>query len=323
MAFCHRMIDLLGFAALPPLPAALAAVVSLADARELAELTQLLHNALSRLKAGSGPLLAPLLPLLLDRSGRLLPPWLLRCEQPPAANGHSPGGGAGRSGAPSLASEEARELLELQRVLVGFCAALAACEPLLAALLAQQVGGQATLAAYLSMLFACAAGHADVLVRKAALAALTRVVHLACPAAAAEAPAGPQAQQDGTAAAAAGAGTAAPDITSSPELRRMCVAQYGVECCLAPLIRGDAQYDPKDANGAALLGEVAAGHVLLAQRCGQAWLDALQASGLLVAMSAHFGPQAGGEFLRQVGAGDARAVRGSLRALLERVRQAS
>ena len=291
------MIDVLGTLALPLLPGPLSSCLVDADAKEVTDHCQLIANSVSRAHGATAPLVAALLPRLVERAHVLL--TLDRERRAAGASGTT----ASFAGA-GLSPEEARDGLEMEKSIIGLGAALASSNILPEWITSPDAP---LLGPLISMLCSAAASHAEVLVRKTALAALTRTLQQATggpPSTPAAAAASPPHDASGRIAA----------------LQDLAVLRVGAECCLAPLLQREPQYEPRDANGVALLSEVAAAHLLLAQRWGAPWLAQLQASGFIDSLTAAQGADAVNLYLGQLRAGDSKAARASLRRYLETFR---
>ncbi|CAL8470725.1 g10267 [Coccomyxa elongata] len=215
ISFLHRLVECLGDRLLPFLPAALAALLPVtADAADVSDVHALLSQLAMRYKAALQPLLAKVVPEVVGRVHALL------------AGDWDWSGADGKGGA----SEEARELADLQRSYYAFLSALAQNQ------LLQSLQGR-SLEVALEALLRGAESHIDPATRKTCVQVMRRLV------------------------AELGGGQGPVGAQMRAFLMERCVGAV----CLGGLARGGL--DPRDAAVSALLTELAGLLLDCAARC--------------------------------------------------------
>ena len=281
----HRLVDTLGPALLPLLPAAARALLptppSPCDVVDAAALVAQLAAAYG---GDAAPLMAAVLPDIASAAASVLPPdhdWTGAAAAPRRLGGDGGGGGATPphpSDAPPPPSEEARERGAVQRALLALTHALASA----------RLGAVALAAAsgLLDVLLASASAHVDPVVRRACVQSVRRLV--------------------ADAAAATPPSLALPPFLRDAVVRRVCLAGLA-----------SSRLDARDGVVAALVGDVAA---LLVDAVAAA--RALVAAGVETAApidvaadaaAAGFPPAVAAAVAAAMDAGDAKAARAALR----------
>ena len=282
----HRLVDTLGPALLPLLPAAARALLpSPPSPCDVVDAAALLAQLAAAYGGDAAPLMAAVLPDVASAAASVLPPdhdWTGAAAAPRRLdNGGGGGGGAIPSSStdvPPPPSEEARERGAVQRALLALTHALASA----------RLGAVALAAAsgLLDVLLASASAHVDPAVRRACVQSVRRLV--------------------------ADAAAATPPSPSLPPFLRDAVVR---RVCLTGL--ASSRLDARDGAVAALVGDVAA---LLVDATAAA--RALAAAGVETATpidvatdaaAAGFPPAVAAAVAAAVDAGDAKAARGALR----------
>lgn len=154
VSFLHRMVETLGVAVIPFLPAAIEQLLASSDPRDLVEFLQLFNQLVNKFKVAVKDLLVKVFCPLMDKVFALLP-----------KDGPLEGSG--------INTEEFRELQELQRIFFTFLHAVTTNELSLVLLEPEAVKW---LPLIIRLLFDACCHHKDVLVRKVCVQVFTRLI---------------------------------------------------------------------------------------------------------------------------------------------------
>ncbi|GJP29651.1 hypothetical protein CLOM_g19286 [Closterium sp. NIES-68] len=274
ISFLHRMADCLGPHVIPFLPQALPLLLAHCEPRDMVECLQLLSLLTAKHRSHMAPIVDALLAPLFTRLALLLPSSLPSLMGPPSTASDA-------SGTP----EEVREQREVLRAVIMLLHGITMAD--LHAAFLSPANASAVLPRVISLLLDAASLHADIALRKVAVACFIRFASDWC----------------------------SVEPEKAPGFRAFLVDQFVATACLVPCVQ--PSFSLQDANSALLVNDISLALLALHHTCGQLLLDRLLSS-LLPSLNCP--PAVAANFCTQLQRGDAKIARDAFRELLIQLR---
>ncbi|CAI5470864.1 unnamed protein product [Closterium sp. Yama58-4] len=273
-SFLHRMADCLGPHIIPFLPQALPLLLNHCEARDMVECLQLISLLTAKHRAHMAPIVDALLAPLFTRLSVLLPSSLPSLMGPPNTTSDA-------SGTP----EEVREQREVLRAVLMLLHGITMAD--LHATFLSPANASQVLPRIITLLLDTAALHADIALRKVAVACFIRFASDWCSC----------------------------DPEKAPGFRAFLLEQFLPTACLLPCLQ--PSFSLQDANSALLVNDISLALLALHHTCGQLLSDRLLSS-LLPSLNCP--PTLAANFCTQLQRGDAKIARDAFREFLVQLR---
>lgn len=265
-SFIHRMVDTLGASVLPYLPKAIEQLLAETEPKQMSGFLLLLNQLICKFNILVRDILEEIFPSVADRIFSIIP----------------------REGLPSgldAATEEIRELQELQRTLYTFLHVIATHD-LSTVFISPKC--KAYLDPVMQLLFYSSCNHKDILLRKTCVQIFIRLIKDWC---------------------------AQPYGEKVPGFRSFVIETFATNCCLYSVL--DRSFDFRDANTLVLFGEIVVAQKVMYDKFGDDFLVHFISKGFSVA---HCPPEMAEQYRQKLQGSDIKALKSFYQSLIENLR---